>query len=115
MAFSRRFGFLENEVDIDGSIKNIDDVQLYDGIIGHVPELDAFLRNNPLRAYLPFCKPSPTTMTKIAVEELENRRRPDGGYDSSGIDLLAELLRAHDANPEKFGVDDVFSIAHGAV
>lgn len=115
VAFSRRFGFLEAEVDIEGSIKNIDDVQWYDGIVGHIPEFDILLRNNPLRPYLPFWKPSPTTMTKIAVEELEKRKQPDGTYDSAGIDLLAELLRAHEGNAEKFSVNDVFSIAHGAV
>jgi hypothetical protein len=115
VAFSRRFGFLEQEVDIEGSIKNIDDVQWYDGIVGHIPEFDILLRNNPLRPYLPFWKPTPTTMTRIAVEELDKRKQPDGTYDSTGIDLLAELLRAHEGNAEKFSVNDVFSIAHGAV
>jgi len=115
VAFSRRFGFLEAEVDIEGSIKNIDDVQWYDGIVGHIPEFDILLRNNPLRPYLPFWKPSPTTMTKIAVEELGKRKQADGSYDSIGIDLLAELLRAHEGNADKFSVNDVFSIAHGAV
>lgn len=115
VAFSRSFGFLEHETDIEGSIKNIDDVQWYDGIVGQIPEYDILFRNNPLRPYLPFWKPNPTTMTRIAVEELNKRKLPDGGYESSGIDLLAELLRAHDANSEKFSVNDVFSIAHGAV
>lgn len=54
-------------------------------------------------------------MTRIAVQELEKRKQPDGSYDSTGIDLLAELLRAHEANADKFSVNDVFSIAHGAV
>lgn len=54
-------------------------------------------------------------MTRIAVEELDKRKQPDGSYDSSGIDLLAELLRAHEGNADKFSVNDVFSIAHGAV
>lgn len=115
VAFSRRFGFLEQEIDIEGSIKNIDDVQWYDGIIGQIPEFDILLRNNPLRPYLPFWKPTPTTMTRIAVEELGKRQQPDGTYDSAGIDLLAELLRAHEGNADKFSVNDVFSIAHGAV
>lgn len=115
VAFSRRFGFLEQEVDIEGSIKNIDDVQWYDGIVGQIPEFDILLRNNPLRPYLPFWKPEPTTMTRIAIEELEKRKQNDGSYDSAGIDLLAELLRAHEGNAEKFSVNDVFSIAHGAV
>lgn len=54
-------------------------------------------------------------MTRIAVEELEKRKQSDGSYDSAGIDLLAELLRAHEGNADKFSVNDVFSIAHGAV
>lgn len=115
VAFSKSFGFLDAEVDIEGSIKNIDDVQWYDGIVGQIPETDILFRNNPLRPYLPFWKPEPTTMTKIAVAELEKRKKKDGTYDSTGIDLLAELLRAHDGSPDKFSVQDVFSIAHGAV
>lgn len=115
VAFSKRFGFLEQELDVEGSIKNIDDVQWYDGIVGQIPEFDALLRNNPLRPYLPFGKPQPTTMTRIAIEELEKRKQPNGSYDSTGIDLLAELLRAHDGNKDKFSLDDVFSIAHGAM
>lgn len=115
VAFSRQFGFLEAEEDVEGSIKNIDDVQWYDGIVGHIAEFDILLRNNPLRPYLPFGKPVPTTMTRIAIEELGKRKQSDGSYDSAGIDLLAELLRAHEANSEKFSVNDVFSIAHGAV
>ncbi|OAP59435.1 hypothetical protein AYL99_06733 [Fonsecaea erecta] len=114
VAFSRQFGFLEQEVDVEGSIKNIDDVQWYDGIVGHIAEYDILLRNNPIRPYLGL-QMKPTTMTKIAVAELEKRKQKDGTYDSTGIDLLAELLRAHEANPEKFSVNDVFSIAHGAV
>lgn len=90
-------------------------MQWYDGIIGHIPEFDVLLRNNPLRRYLPFWEPHPSTMTRIAVEELSKRKQPDGSYESSGIDLLAELLRAHKSNGDKFSVDDVFSIAHGAV
>ncbi|KAL2428954.1 Cytochrome P450 monooxygenase cicH [Exophiala dermatitidis] len=115
VAFSRDFGFLDSESDVEGSIKNIDDVQWYDGIVGHIPELDILLRNNPLRPYLPVFKPSLTTMSKIAIEELARRKQPDGNYNSEGIDLLAELLRAHEGNAETFSINDVFSIAHGAV
>ncbi|EXJ57564.1 hypothetical protein A1O7_07912 [Cladophialophora yegresii CBS 114405] len=116
VAFSRQFGFLEQEYDVEGSIKNIDDVQWYDGIVGHIAEFDIFLRNNPIRKYLPGrFQMQPTTMTKIAVAELEKRKQKDGNYDSQGIDLLAELLRAHEGNSEKFSINDVFSIAHGAV
>ncbi|KPI39733.1 Pisatin demethylase [Cyphellophora attinorum] len=115
VAFSRRFGFLEQEVDVEGSIKNIDDVQWYDGIVGQIPEFDILFRNNPIRPYLPFWKPEPTTMTRIAVEELEKRKQADGTYDSTGIDLLAELLRNHEGNKDKFSINDVFSIAHGAI
>ncbi|ETI25325.1 hypothetical protein G647_02097 [Cladophialophora carrionii CBS 160.54] len=116
VAFSRQFGFLEQEIDVEGSIKNIDDVQWYDGIVGHIAEYDILLRNNPIRQYLPKkFQMQPTTMTKIAVAELEKRKQKDGSFDSHGIDLLAELLRAHEGNAEKFSINDVFSIAHGAV
>jgi hypothetical protein len=116
VAFSKKFGFLDQEIDIEGSIKNIDDVQWYDGIVGIIAEYDILLRNNPLRPYLPKrFQMQPTTMTKIAVAELEKRKQKDGQFNSEGIDLLAELLRAHEGNADKFSINDVFSIAHGAV
>ncbi|KAJ4517236.1 hypothetical protein HRR81_005016 [Exophiala dermatitidis] len=54
-------------------------------------------------------------MTKVALDSLSKRKQPDVTYDSTGIDLLAELLHAHEASPEKFSMDDVFAVAHGAV
>ncbi|KAL2407386.1 Zinc-type alcohol dehydrogenase-like protein [Exophiala dermatitidis] len=60
-------------------------------------------------------EPLPSTMTKVALDSLSKRKQPDVTYDSTGIDLLAELLHAHEASPEKFSMDDVFAVAHGAV
>lgn len=114
VAFSRRFGFLDTETDVEGQIKAIDDVQWYDGIVGQIPWWDDFLRNNPLRPYLPFWQHSPTTMTKIALQELGSRKA-DGNFEIDEKDLLGQLLKAHASNPDKFSEDDVFSIAHGAI
>lgn len=53
-------------------------------------------------------------MTAIALDELSKRT---GAVNDAtpNEDLLGQLLEAHSKNPDKFSVDDVFSIAHGAV
>ena len=114
IAFSRRFGFLETGTDVEGQIKSIDDVQWYDGIVGQVPWTDILFRNNPLRPYLPFWQPKLTTMTKIAVQELE-KRKEHGEFEIDETDLMGQLLKAHAGNPDKFSEADVFAIAHGAM
>jgi hypothetical protein len=118
VAFSRRFGFLAEGKDIGGQIKAIDDVQWYDGIVGQIPWIDMWLRQNPLKPYvapfLPFLDLKPTPMTKIALDEMGRRKRGDKDV-TTNEDLLDQLLKAHQSKPDKFSENDVFSIAHGAI
>lgn len=118
VAFSRRFGFLKEGKDIGGQIRAIDDVQWYDGIVGQVPWVDMWLRQNPLKPYLagwlPFLDLKPTPMTVIAMDEMGRRERGGKGV-TTNEDLLDQLLKAHKAKPEKFSKSDVFAIAHGAI
>lgn len=114
MAFSRHFGFLTSGKDVEGQIKAIDDVQWYDGIIGQIPWTDMWLRQNPLKKYIPLFDSKPTPMTLIALDELSNRKVGDN-LEAGPEDLLGQLLRAHMKNKEKFSEGDVFAIAHGAI
>jgi hypothetical protein len=74
-------------------IKDIDDVQWYDGIVGQIPEWDKFLRQNPLLPYLPFVKPKPLLIVIRALTELQERKQ-GGNFISDRKDLLGQLLQA---------------------
>lgn len=114
IAFGRRFGFLESGYDIEGAIKTIDDVQWYDGIVGQIPEWDFVFRRNPLAKFLPGMDPSKSLITRMALEELEKRKR----YGEKVVDrkdLLSQLMAANEKAPENFKESDVFAVAHGAM
>lgn len=112
MAFSRRYGFLSQGKDVEGCIKTIDDMQWYDGLIGQVPWLDYLFRKNPLARFMPGYQ---LIITRMALEELKKRKEQGDKLETGRDDLLAQLMRAHAGNPEKFSEADVFSIAHGAM
>lgn len=114
IAFSRKFGFLESGSDLEGAIKTIDEVQWYDGIVGQIPEWDFAFRRNPLAKCLPGMDPSKSLITRMALEELEKRKK----YGEKTIDrkdLLSQLMAANEKAPETFKEGDVFAIAHGAM
>ncbi|KAM0715931.1 hypothetical protein Q7P37_008445 [Cladosporium fusiforme] len=113
-AFSRKFGFLESGCDLEGAIKTIDDVQWYDGIVGQIPEWDFVFRRNPLAKFLPGMDSSKALITRMALEELEKRKKL-GEKVIDRKDLLSQLLAANEKAPEKFKEGDVFAIAHGAI
>ncbi|KAK4109835.1 cytochrome P450 [Canariomyces notabilis] len=121
VAFSRSFGFLEQGRDVDNAIKTIDKSQMYNGIVGQVPELDLLLRRNPLWQYIPWLSTKNALITRMALEEMARRQPFD--KDSAGLlrtgdgrqDLMASLIQGHLKDPEKFREGDVFAVAHGAI
>ncbi|OQO12642.1 hypothetical protein B0A48_02104 [Cryoendolithus antarcticus] len=114
MAFGAKFGFMEAGYDLDGAIKDIDDIQWYDGIVGQIPEWDAVLRNNPINKYLPGKDPSQFIITRMALAAIEKRKN-HGENMVDRKDLLSHLMTANEKAPENFGPGDVFAVAHGAV
>ncbi|KAK3715094.1 hypothetical protein LTR37_007304 [Vermiconidia calcicola] len=114
IAFSRKFGFLEAGYDLEKAIKTIDDMQWYDGIIGQIPEWDFMFRRNPIRKYLPSLNTENFLITRMALEEIEKRRKV-GSTVLERKDLLSQLFAAHEKAPDKFGQGDVFAVAHGAI
>lgn len=114
VAFSRKFGFLDAGYDVEGCIRFIDDAQWYDGIVGQVPFMDYLFRRNPLRKYIPGLQSKDALITRVALHEIEKRKK----YGSNQIDrkdLLSQLLAASETAPDKFGVGDAFAVAHGAM
>ncbi|KAK4652086.1 hypothetical protein QC762_000080 [Podospora pseudocomata] len=124
VAFSRSFGFLKEGRDVDNAIKTIDNSQTYNGIVGQVPELDFLLRRNPLWQFVPWLSTKNALITRMALEEMGRRQPFDkdrGGGLRGGVgvdgrrDLMASLIQGHLRDKERFGVGDVFAVAHGAI
>ena len=116
IAFSRSFGFIAAGRDLEGAIKNIDDMQWYDGIIGQIPEWDFVFRRNPLWKFVPGLDPSKFLVTRMALEEMDTRRKLGGKEVVEGRrDLMSHLLAAHEKAPDTFREGDVFAVAHGAM
>ena len=114
IAFSRKFRSLDAGTDVDGAIRAIDDSQWCNGIVGQVPFMDRFLRNNPLWQYVPFLATKNVLTTRIALAELEKRKR-SGKNSVDCNDLLSQLLTASQMQPDKFSEADVFAVANGAM
>ncbi|KAF2759869.1 cytochrome P450 [Pseudovirgaria hyperparasitica] len=113
VAFSRKFGFLEQGVDVEKAIKTIDDSQWYNGLIGQIPELDYVFRRNPIWSLLP--NTGPGLITRIALSEMDKRKPFENIEKSDRQDLLASLIKGHLKDPSKFSTGDVFAVAHGAI
>lgn len=121
VAFGRSFGFLAAGADKEQAIRTIDNSQKYNGIIGQIPALDAFLRRNPICRYIPALDPANNLITRIAREEMAKRRpfeveREGKGAGGDGReDLMASLIKGHLKDPKKFHEGDIFAVAHGAM
>ncbi|KAI0418341.1 cytochrome P450 [Xylaria grammica] len=121
IAFGRSFGFLAAGLDKEDAIRIIDNSQKYNGIIGQIPELDIFLRRNPICKYIPALDPANNLITRIAKEEMAKRRpfaieREGKGAGSDGReDLMASLIKGHLKDPQRFHEGDIFAVAHGAI
>ncbi|KAK5078534.1 hypothetical protein LTR64_003053 [Lithohypha guttulata] len=114
VAFSTAFGFLEQGKDVDGAIKSIDAVQVYDGIVGQIPFLDRFLRRAFYWDYLPWVTPlSNNYITRTALAQLA--KRENSNTKPGRRDLLSMLLESHEKDPNKFDKNSVFAVAHGAI
>lgn len=114
VAFSSPFGFIEQGKDVDGAIESIDNVQVYDGIVGQIPFMDYFLRRAPYWDYLPFVQPlGGNYITRTALAQLSKREASNVKVDRR--DLLSMLQEQHEKDPQKFDKDSVFAVAHGAI
>lgn len=116
VAFGKRWGFLDEGRDVEGCIRAIDESQRYNGLVGQLPALDGWLRGSGAwRAWQRVWPGAVPLVTRIALEEIGRRRRGEGEGKGKGRDLLAQLLRANEASPERFGEGDVFAVTHGAM
>lgn len=114
VAFSKKWGFLEQGRDVEGCIRAIDKSQQYNGTVGQLPLLDYFLRRNPLWKLLQTVyKGAQPLVTRISLEEMRKRRC--GEVKTERKDLLGQLLKMNEKDRDKFTEGDVFAVAHGAI
>ncbi|EKG10859.1 Cytochrome P450 [Macrophomina phaseolina MS6] len=114
VAFSKKWGFLEEGRDVEGCIRAIDKSQQYNGTVGQLPALDYLLRRNPVwRAWQAVYKGAQPLVTRIALEEM--RKRKSGEVKAERKDLLGQLLKMNEKDADKFSEGDVFAVTHGAM
>lgn len=107
---------MAQEKDVEGTIKFIDDNQWYNGIIGQIPKMRFFLRENPLYQLVMMLLSGPPKLAVMAFKEVEKRKQTGGFYLSEDRkDLLGQLMEGNAKNPEKLSDFDVFSVAQGAM
>lgn len=115
VGFSQRYGFVSQEKDVGGTIKLIDEMQWYDGIIGQIPEFRHVLRDSPVFQLL-ISLISPPVITRMVLEEVAKRKMAGTFFlDPERRDLLGQLMEGSAKDPSKFSELDVFSVAHGAM
>lgn len=114
VAFSKKWGFLEQGRDVEGCIRAIDKSQQYNGTVGQLPLLDYFLRRNQLWKLLQTVyKGAQPLVTRISLEEMRKRRC--GEVKTERKDLLGQLLKMNEKDRDKFTEGDVFAVTHGAM
>jgi hypothetical protein len=90
-------------------------IERYNGIVGQVPNMDYLLRRNPLWKFVPWLAPKNSLITKMALKEMDERKKLGTEQIDERKDLLSQLLSGHRKTPDRFGELDVFSVAHGAM
>lgn len=114
-AFSQRYGFVQQEADVGETIKFIDTMQWYNGLVGQVPELRHLLLNSPLWQFLLTSFGLPK-ITEMAMHELQKRKQTGNSFlEPDRKDLLGQLIVGRDKDPTKFSEMDIFAVAHGAM
>ncbi|KAK5662279.1 hypothetical protein OQA88_8185 [Cercophora sp. LCS_1] len=109
--FSRRFGYLEQGRDFDGSIKLSATVNSYFQTVGQMPWLDYWLDKNPVRKIGPGTF---TSLTQLAFEgytaRLAGTDRKDFDPEHDAPDYLQHFIDAKSQHPD--AVDDGAVVAY---
>lgn len=101
MLFSKQFGFLQTGTDIDNAVAAASAMNVYAAIAGHFYWIHSILIANPLTmSLLPMGYIHDTTM-----KALDDRR---ANHDAR-FDMVAHWLKAHDKDPQKISLRDVYA------
>lgn len=115
IAFSSTFGFLEQGCDVGGSIKAINGLARYSGVIGQLPFLHDLLLGNPILRHLPLLASDGLAIIKTALDAIEKRKPFVNDKTSEKTDILHHLIASHLKLPDSFSAHDIFAVAFGAM
>lgn len=103
VTFSKRFGYLDEGRDFDGTLYAADKAQDYFVVVGAIPILDRIFDKNPIRHIGP---PGFNTSTGISIQSLGARYSgEDKDYHNPDVpDYLDKFIEAKKMNPDE--VDD---------
>ncbi|KAM5342215.1 hypothetical protein ACJ41O_015246 [Fusarium nematophilum] len=121
LTYSKRLGFVDNGLDIDGIISSIEWMLDYASVVGQMPIIDHFLLKNPIRLFLSKLGliGSTTPMVLFARQRFSERVDIDTGdekpwtrMDSSSTrrDFLSRFLQAKKKDPEFISSERVLAL-----
>ncbi|KAK2049719.1 cytochrome P450 [Colletotrichum somersetense] len=97
VTFSRKFGYMDEGRDFDGTLAIGDQAIDYLGICGQMPWMDYLLDKNPV---YPLGPPNLSNVTRIAVESLTARLKGEDGFDPEKPDFLQYFVDSKATHPE---------------
>ncbi|KIX09656.1 uncharacterized protein Z518_00737 [Rhinocladiella mackenziei CBS 650.93] len=121
LTYSKRLGFVDNGVDVDGIIGNLEKLLNYAAVVGQIPFLDELLLKNPLRILASRWGliSSDTPVVVFARQRISGRVDPEtfkekpqdwSGSSSIRRDFLSRFLEAHDREPTFITKDRVLAL-----
>ncbi|KAI1614306.1 cytochrome P450 oxidoreductase [Exophiala viscosa] len=112
-AFANHFGFVDAGTDMNNTIATISDSTYESGIIAQMPFVERWTRSIPIWNYLPSGKNKLFLLFNKSTEVLQRFQGKETGEREKC--LLRSLLEAHQANPDKFNLNDVLAVSMGAI
>lgn len=98
VTFSKKFGYMEEGCDFDGTLAIGDKAIDYLGMCGQMPWLDHWLDKNPV---YPLGPPNIANVTRIAVEMLTARLKgEDNNFNPEKPDFLEYYIDSKEKHPE---------------
>ncbi|KAF4459037.1 hypothetical protein FALBO_14211 [Fusarium albosuccineum] len=121
LTYSKRLGFVDRGIDVDGIISSIEWMLDYAAVVGQMPIIDKFLLKNPIRLALSKLGliGSTTPMVAFARQRFAERIDPTTGDEKSPVkldgsstrrDFLSRYLEAHRKDPDFISNDRVLAL-----
>ncbi|OQE74566.1 hypothetical protein PENNAL_c0079G11318 [Penicillium nalgiovense] len=122
LTYSKRLGFIDNGIDVDGIISSIEWMLDYASVVGQIPLIDKLLLKNPIRLFLSTLGliGSTTPMVTFAWQRFSERVDLATGIEklstesevsSTRRDFLSRFLEAHRKDPDFISNDRVLALS----
>lgn len=98
MTFSKKFGYMKEGSDFDGTLAIADKSIDYLGLCGQMPWMDYWLDKNPI---YPIGPPNISNVTRIAIESMTARLKgEDTNFVPEKPDFLQYFIESKSTHPE---------------